>query len=125
MIPLIGRIVARSLKWPGQQKRRAACLLGSLLLLASGSLLSSCGGGPTVASSTGRTLYLATTGGIYGFSIMSDGTLTPVSSSPLVTGSYTQIAATSASSPECRSMAATMAAVSSPMAKRLDPPGRR
>lgn len=99
MIPLIGRIVARSLKWPGQQKRRAACLLGSLLLLASGSLLSSCGGGPTVASSTGRTLYLATTGGIYGFSIMSDGTLTPVSSSPLVTGSYTQIAATSASSP--------------------------
>lgn len=99
MIPLIGRIVARSLKWPGPQKRRAACLLGSLLLLASGSLLSSCGGGPTVASSTGRTLYLATTGGIYGFSIMSDGTLAPVSSSPLVTGSYNQIAATSGTSP--------------------------
>ncbi|MGC8501251.1 MAG: hypothetical protein ACP5OS_08810 [Leptospirillia bacterium] len=99
MIPFIGRIFAGAPKRPGPQKRRAALLLGGLLLLAWGSLLSSCGGGPTVASSTGRTLYLSTTGGVYGFSIMSDGTLSATSSSPLVTASYSQIAATSGSQP--------------------------
>ena len=74
-------------------------LLLSLLLLSVNALLASCGGGPTVATPTGRTLYLATTSGIYGFSIMSDGTLSAVSSSPLATGSYNQIAATTGSSP--------------------------
>ena len=52
-----------------------------------------------MATPTGRTLYLATTSGIYGFSIMSDGTLSAVSSSPLATGSYNQIAATTGTSP--------------------------
>ena len=58
-------------------------------------VLSGCGGGPTVATSTGRILYVATTSGIYGFSIMSTGTLDPLSTQPLVTNSgILQIAAT-------------------------------
>lgn len=52
-----------------------------------------------MATATGRTLYLATTSGIYGFNIMSDGSLSALSSSPLVTTNYTQIAATTGSSP--------------------------
>ena len=52
-----------------------------------------------MATPTGRTLYLATTSGIYGFSIMSDGTLSAVSSSPLDAESYNQIAATTGTSP--------------------------
>ena len=47
-----------------------------------------------MATSTGRILYVATTNGIYGFSIMSTGTLTPISSQPLVTNSLQQIAVT-------------------------------
>ena len=47
-----------------------------------------------MATSTGRILYVATTNGIYGFSIMSTGTLTPISSQPLVTKSLQQIAVT-------------------------------
>ena len=83
-----------------RRHRRPFLLLSSLLLLLSSvALLSSCGGGPTVATATGRTLYLATTSGIYGFNIMSDGSLSALSSSPLVTGSYKQIAATTGSSP--------------------------
>ncbi|MDA8112687.1 MAG: hypothetical protein M0T83_09560, partial [Nitrospiraceae bacterium] len=68
-------------------------LFGLLGLLA---FLSGCGGGPIVATSTGRILYVATSNGIYGFSIMSTGTLAPISSQPLVTGSseFLQIAAT-------------------------------
>ena len=81
------------------RRARPIVLLLSLLLLSVGALLASCGGGPTVATTTGRTLYLATTSGIYGFSIMSDGTLQALSSSPLATGSYNQIAATTGSSP--------------------------
>ncbi|MGC8528937.1 MAG: hypothetical protein ACP5OP_01885 [Leptospirillia bacterium] len=81
--------------WP----HRPIFFLLSLLCLSFASLLTSCGGGPTVASPTGRTLYLATTSGIYGFKIMSDGTLSPVSSSPLVPSSYTQIAATMGTNP--------------------------
>ena len=58
-------------------------------------VLSGCGGGPTVATSTGRILYVATTSGIYGFSIMSTGTLDPLSTQPLVNNSgILQIAAT-------------------------------
>ena len=83
-----------------RRHRRPFLLLSSLLLLLSSvALLSSCGGGPTVATATGRTLYLATTSGIYGFNIMSDGSLSALSSSPLVTTNYTQIAATTGSSP--------------------------
>lgn len=81
------------------RRARPIVLLLSLLLLSVGALLASCGGGPTVATPTGRTLYLATTSGIYGFSIMNDGTLQALSSSPLATGSYNQIAATTGSSP--------------------------
>ena len=84
-------------KKKGRQTRPIFLLLSLLLLFSSASFLSSCGGGPTVATTTGRTLYLATTSGIYGFNIMSDGTLSTVSSSPLVTVSYTQIAATTGS----------------------------
>ncbi len=58
-------------------------------------ILSACGGGPTVATSTGRVLYVATTSGIYGFSIMSTGTLNPLSTQPLVSNTgILQIAAT-------------------------------
>ena len=58
-------------------------------------ILSACGGGPTVATSTGRVLYVATTSGIYGFSIMSTGTLNPLSAQPLVSNpNILQIAAT-------------------------------
>ncbi len=58
-------------------------------------ILSACGGGPTVATSTGRVLYVATTSGIYGFSIMSTGTLNPLSAQPLFpTPGILQIAAT-------------------------------
>lgn len=66
-------------------------LFGLLGLLA---FLSGCGGGPIVATSTGRILYVATSSGIYGFSIMSTGTLTPISSQPLVTNSIQQMAVT-------------------------------
>ncbi len=66
-------------------------LFGLLGLLA---FLSGCGGGPIVATSTGRILYVATSSGIYGFSIMSTGTLTPISSQPLVTNSVQQMAVT-------------------------------
>ena len=96
-----GTLRSEAPKRPQQNGRRGRpiFLLLSLLLLSLNALLASCGGGPTVATPTGRTLYLATTSGIYGFSIMSDGTLSAVSSSPLATGSYNQIAATSGSSP--------------------------
>ena len=49
-----------------------------------------------MATSTGRILYVSTTSGIYGFTILSNGTLSPLSSQPLAnaTGSYLQIAAT-------------------------------
>ena len=47
-----------------------------------------------MATSTGRILYVATTNGIYGFSIMSTGTLSPISSQPLVTNDVQQIAVT-------------------------------
>ena len=67
------------------------CLFGLLGLLA---FLSGCGGGPIVATSTGRILYVATSNGIYGFSIMSTGTLTPISSQPLVTNPVQQMAVT-------------------------------
>ena len=58
-------------------------------------VLSGCGGGPIVPTATGRFLYVATSSGIYGFSIMSTGTLSPLSTQPLVqnTGLF-QIAAT-------------------------------
>ena len=96
-----GTLRSEAPKRPQQNGRRGRpiFLLLSLLLLSLNALLASCGGGPTVATPTGRTLYLATTSGIYGFSIMSDGTLSAVSSSPLATGSYNQIATTSGSSP--------------------------
>ncbi len=101
MIPRHDRTGTLQSEPPKKNVRRArpVVLLLSLLLLSVGGLLASCGGGPTVATTTGRTLYLATTSGIYGFSIMSDGTLKAVSSSPLATGSYNQIAATTGSSP--------------------------
>jgi len=66
-------------------------LLGLLGLLA---FLSGCGGGPIVATSTGRILYVATSNGIYGFSIMSTGTLAPISSQPLATTSVQQLTVT-------------------------------
>ena len=96
-----GTLRSEAPKRPQQNGRRGRpiFLLLSLLLLSLNALLASCGGGPTVATPTGRTLYLATTSGIYGFSIMSDGTLSAVSASPLATGSYKQIAATTGSSP--------------------------
>ncbi len=82
-------LIRRRLKFvPGTL--RALAVLSGLILLLSG-----CGGGPIVATSTGRILYVATTSGIYGFAIMSDGTLNPVSSQPLDPGYYSQIAATS------------------------------
>ncbi len=82
-------LIRRRLKFvPGTL--RALAVLSGLILLLSG-----CGGGPIVATSTGRILYVATTSGIYGFVIMSDGALNPVSSQPLDSGSYSQIAATS------------------------------
>ncbi len=101
MIPRHDRTGTLRSEAPEKNDRRARpiVLLLSLLLLSVGALLASCGGGPTVATPTGRTLYLATTSGIYGFSIMSDGTLQALSSSPLATGSYNQIAATTGSSP--------------------------
>ena len=101
MIPRHDRTGTLRSKAPEKNGRRARpiVLLLSLLLLSVGALLASCGGGPTVATPTGRTLYLATTSGIYGFSIMNDGTLQALSSSPLATGSYNQIAATTGSSP--------------------------
>lgn len=43
-----------------------------------------------MATSTGRILYVATTSGIYGFSIMSTGTLSPISTQPLVTNNKVQ-----------------------------------
>ena len=95
MIPRHDRTGTLRSEAPEKNGRRARpiVLLLSLLLLSVGALLASCGGGPTVATPTGRTLYLATTSGIYGFSIMNDGTLQALSSSPLATGSYNQIAA--------------------------------
>lgn len=54
-------------------------------------MTASCGGGPNVASATGHYLYLASSNGIYGFSIMSNNTLSPLSSSALATGSYTAV----------------------------------
>ena len=101
MIPRHDRTGTLRSEAPEKNGRRARpiVLLLSLLLLSVGALLASCGGGPTVATTTGRTLYLATTSGIYGFSIMNDGTLQALSSSPLATGSYNQIAATTGSSP--------------------------
>ena len=101
MIPRHDRTGTLRSEAPEKNGRRARpiVLLLSLLLLSVGALLASCGGGPTVATPTGRTLYLATTSGIYGFSIMNDGTLQALSSSPLATGSYNQIAATTGSSP--------------------------
>ena len=58
-------------------------------------ILSACGGGPTVATSTGRVLYVATNTEIYGFSIMSTGTLNPLSTQPLFSKTnILQIAAT-------------------------------
>lgn len=47
-----------------------------------------------MASSTGRVIYLATNNGIYAYSIMSNGTLNPVTANPQVSGSYNQIAVT-------------------------------
>ena len=82
--PLIHRLVALL-------PRSFRSLFGLLGLLA---FLSGCGGGPIVATSTGRILYVATSNGIYGFSIMSTGTLAPVSSQPLVTNSVQQLAVT-------------------------------
>lgn len=64
------------------------------LLLGATLFLESCGGGPTVATSTGRILYLGTTSGLFGYSIQSDNTLKPLSSSALVPGSWNQIAVT-------------------------------
>ena len=64
------------------------------LLLGAALFLESCGGGPTVATSTGRILYLGTTSGLFGYSIQSDNTLKPLSSSALVPGSWNQIAVT-------------------------------
>ena len=82
--PLIHRLVALL-------PRSFRSLFGLLGLLA---FLSGCGGGPIVATSTGRILYVATSNGIYGFSIMSTGTLAPISSQPFVTNSVQQLAVT-------------------------------
>ena len=80
----------RRLVPPAARTFRALSALLGLLVLLSG-----CGGGPKVAAPTGRILYVATANGIYGFSIMSTGTLSPLSSQPLVTTSgLEQIAAT-------------------------------
>lgn len=62
-----------------------------LLGLTGLSSLTSCGGGPNVASATGHYLYLASSNGIYGFSLMSNNTLSPLSSSALVNGAYTAV----------------------------------
>jgi hypothetical protein len=59
--------------------------------LAGLSSLTSCGGGPNVASATGHYIYLASSNGIYGFSLMSNNTLSPLSNSALASGAYTAI----------------------------------
>ncbi|MHB1285977.1 MAG: hypothetical protein ACYCYP_05335 [Leptospirales bacterium] len=48
--------------------------------------MTSCGGGPDVSTSTGTTLYVGSTNGIYAFSLQSNNVLKPVSSKPLVSG---------------------------------------
>lgn len=53
---------------------------GALVLFLSAGLLS-CGGGPEVASSTGHYLFVSNSNGIYAFSIQTNNTLSPVSTS--------------------------------------------
>ncbi len=48
--------------------------------------MTSCGGGPDVSTSTGTTLYVGSTNGIYAFSLQSNNVLKPVSSTPLASG---------------------------------------
>ncbi len=53
----------------------------ALFLLCLSAGLPSCGGGPQVASSTGHYLFVSNSNGIYAFSIQTNNTLSPVSSS--------------------------------------------
>lgn len=68
--------------------------LRSFLLLSGAALfLASCGGGPIVATTTGHYLFVSNSSGIYSFSILSDNTLSPVSTSPQQPqGSFTGMA---------------------------------
>ncbi len=69
-----------------------ARIVATLFLgLAGLSSITSCGGGPTVASATGHYLYLASSNGIYGFSIMSNNTISPLSNTALASGAYTAV----------------------------------
>ena len=77
-------------------------------------ILSACGGGPTVATSTGRVLYVATTSGIYGFSIMSTGTLNPLSTQPLVSNTGILQIATTPGIPSGQSGPLLLAATGTP-----------
>ncbi|MGL3710589.1 hypothetical protein ACSYAY_06960 [Leptospirillum ferriphilum] len=53
----------------------------ALFLLCLSASLLSCGGGPQVASSTGHYLFVSNSNGIYAFSIQTNNTLSPVSTS--------------------------------------------
>jgi hypothetical protein len=66
-------------------------VLTLFLALAGLSSITSCGGGPNVASATGHYLYLASSNGIYGFSIMSNNSLSPLSNTALASGAYTGV----------------------------------
>ncbi|AIA31943.1 hypothetical protein [Leptospirillum ferriphilum] len=55
--------------------------VSALLFLCLSAGLLSCGGGPEVASSTGHYLFISNSNGIYAFSIQTNNTLSPVSTS--------------------------------------------
>ena len=55
--------------------------VSTLFLLCLSAGLLSCGGGPEVASSTGHYLFVSNSNGIYAFSIQTNNTLSPVSTS--------------------------------------------